>query len=52
MPFTDTHERLELCSRVTDICRRRVVIAPKGCRYVALSYVGEAETLHDLRQRR
>jgi hypothetical protein len=35
----DIHEKLELFSRVIDTRRLRVAYAPKGCRYVALSYV-------------
>jgi hypothetical protein len=37
--LVDIYDGLVLCSRVVDIRRRRIVDAPKGCRYVALSYV-------------
>jgi hypothetical protein len=37
--LTDIHEKLELFSRVIDTRRLRIAYAPKGCRYVALSYV-------------
>jgi hypothetical protein len=33
------HEKLQLYSKVIDVHRRRIVKAPKGCRYLALSYV-------------
>jgi heterokaryon incompatibility protein (HET) len=38
-PIFDFHGGLHLSSKIIDIRRRRIVQAPKDCRYVALSYV-------------